>query len=330
MTSAPVLAARPVAIEIHALLRELDPAAWRADAGKALRVRIEEIEGHLTALRASLEERLAAAPSDETLARLREQLATLDELLRARIADLGRRADQGREEWMAFRATLGPAYEQLALVLRAEAVHVPSLRPTNYRRNAMHIAFSFFAFGVIQLLPSALAMIGIAGAFVAYGWAVEILRRRNPAINARIMKFYGPVAHDHEWHRVNSATWYATALLLLALTGSHLVCSIGVVVLGLGDPAAALFGRRFGKTKLINGRSLEGSLAFVVVATLSTAGMLLAFRDDVTVATGFGLAATGAVAGAVAELLSRRIDDNFTIPLAAGIAAWIGSLILGA
>ena len=30
----------------------------------------------------------------------------------------------------------------------------------------------------------------------------------------------------------------------------------------------------------------------------------------------------------VAEVLSGRLDDNFTIPLVAGLAAWGGSLVL--
>jgi len=326
MSSAQALATRPIAIELHALLRELDPARWRADASQALRARIEEIERRVEALRASLEQ--LGATSDESVQRLREQVAAVDEVLRSRLAELKQRADQGRDEWMAFRTRLTPAYEQLALVLRAEAVHVPSLRPTNYLRSLVHVGFSFFAFGVIQFLATPAWMVGIAGAFLVYAWSVETLRRRNPGFNDRVMKMYGPIAHDHERHRVNSATWYTTALFLLSLTGSHLVCSIAVLVLGVGDPAAAVVGRRFGKTKLINGRSLEGSLAFVAVATVVCGATLLAFRDDVTLASAFTLAAIGAVAGAIAELVSRRIDDNFTIPLAAGLAAWAGILLL--
>lgn len=326
--SSAALAARPIAIELHALLRDLDPARWTADAQQSLRAKLEEVEEHLHALRASLEERLAASSPDESLARLRERIAEIDELLRTRIAELKQRADQGREDWMAFRARLTPAYEQLALVLRAEAVHVPSLRPTNYSRNLVHVAFSMFAFAVIQFLPTPMWMIGIAGAFFVYAWTVEFLRRRSPAFNERVMKMYGPIAHDHERHRVNSATWYTTALFLLSLTGSHLVCSIAVVVLGVGDPSAAVVGRKFGRTKLINGRSLEGTLAFVVVATLVTTGLLIAARSDTTPLMMLTLAAIGSAAGAIAELLSRRIDDNFTIPLVAGLAAWVGTLIL--
>lgn len=327
MSSAQALATRPIAIEIHALLRELDPARWRSDAEHALRAKMEDIESRLVALRKVLEP--MEATTDETLTHLRERIAELDVLVRAHIADFKQRADQGRDEWMAFRARLTPAYEQLATVLRAEAIHVPSLRPTNYKRNLMHVSFGFLAFAVVQLLPNATWIVGLATAFVVYAWSMELIRRRSPAFNERLMAVYGPVAHAHEWHRVNSATWYASALFLLSLSGSYLVCSVAVLVLAVGDPMAAIVGRRFGRTKLINGRSLEGSLAFVGVATLVTGVLLGLFRPDLGVAAGFGVALVGGVAGAVAELLSRRIDDNFTIPLVSGLAAWAALLLLG-
>ncbi len=326
MSSAQALATRPIAIEIHALLRELDPARWRGDAEQALRTKMEGIETRLVALRQVLEP--MGATTDETLTNLRDRIAELDELVRSRIAEFKVRAEQGREEWQAFRARLSPAYEQLAEVLRAEAVHVPSLRPTNYKRNLVHVTFGFFAFAVIQLLPSALWIVAIATSFFVYAWSVEFLRRRSPAFNERVMKLYGSIAHDHEWHRVNSATWYASALFLLSLTGSYLVCSVAVMVLAVGDPMAALIGRRFGKTKLINGRSLEGSVAFVLVAAVITGTLLGVCRPDISLAAGFGVAVTGAVAGSIAELFSRRIDDNFTIPLASGLAAWAVLLLL--
>ncbi len=326
MSSAQALATRPIAIEIHALLRELDPARWRADAQDALGKKIENIEARLVALRTALEP--MGATSDETLVRLRERLKELTDLVRGHLAEARLRADHGREEWMAFRARLTPAYEQLALVLRAEAVHVPSLRPTNYKRNLMHVSFGFLAFAVVQVLPGPAWIVALAGAFFAYAWTVEVARRRNPEFNARVMAMYGPVAHAHEWHRVNSATWYATALFLLSLTGSLVVCSIAVLVLGVGDPVAALVGRRWGRTKLINGRSLEGSLAFVAVATGITGLMLAGFRADVGVGLGFAVAAIAGLSGAIAELVSRRIDDNFTIPLASGLAAWAALTLL--
>ena len=67
------------------------------------------------------------------------------------------------------------------------------------------------------------------------------------------MGFLGPIAHPHERYVVNSATWYATSLTLLAVAFEPMAQSIGVIVLGLADPAAGIVGRRFGTRKLREG-----------------------------------------------------------------------------
>ncbi|MGB1275120.1 MAG: diacylglycerol/polyprenol kinase family protein [Nannocystaceae bacterium] len=144
------------------------------------------------------------------------------------------------------------------------------------------------------------------------------------------MKVFQPVAHPHETWRINSATWYASALVMLALTGEPIVQTTAVVVLGVGDPIAALVGRRFGRHKLINGRSVEGSLAFLVTSACAAAGVLLALHGlSLVAATTIALAA--AVPATFAELVSRRVDDNLTIPLsaAAGALAALGIVGLG-
>jgi dolichol kinase len=87
-------------------------------------------------------------------------------------------------------------------------------------------------------------------------------------------------------------------------------------------------GRRFGRTKLINGRSLEGSLTFVASAGAVALTALLIFFPELTVAQAVLLAFGGALGGAVAELLSRRVDDNFTIPIAAGMSVWAMTALL--
>ena len=101
----------------------------------------------------------------------------------------------------------------------------------------------------------------------------------------------------------------------------------GLVVLGFGDPFAAIIGRRFGRIRLPGGRSLEGSLAFVVAGTVMSLPVLW-LAHHLTFGAALGVAAIGASAGALAEVLSGRLDDNFTIPLFAGLAAWAGILVI--
>jgi dolichol kinase len=93
-----------------------------------------------------------------------------------------------------------------------------------------------------------------------------------------------------------------------------------VAVLGFADPTAAIVGRRFGRVKLVNGRTLEGTITFFVVGVAAALGVVAWLPAPPPVAVALALAAAAGVAGALAELFSRRIDDNFSIPIVSAAA----------
>ncbi len=225
-----------------------------------------------------------------------------------------------------------PRYMEFARSLQAASIHVPSLRPTNWSRSLLHMSSGLFGIFCVEVLPRWL-MLSVAGAWAVFCWSCEISRRFSPAINRVLMKVFAPVAHEHETYKVNSATWYATALILLALSGQPLWCIAGLTVLGFADPVAGLVGRRFGRTRLLHNRTLEGSAAFVVAGTLVT-GVAFMVLHAVSPGVAFGMAFAAALFGAVAELVSLRVDDNFSIPLAAAGGAafgqWALAIILSA
>jgi dolichol kinase len=132
------------------------------------------------------------------------------------------------------------------------------------------------------------------------------------------MRVLGPIAHPHEWHKVNSATWFVTALLLLATLSPLRSAALGCAVLALGDPAAALVGRRWGRLKIAQNRTLEGALAFVAVGTLVSLAVLQAVPG--APASPLLLALTAGVVGALTELYSGRVDDNLSIPVVTAVA----------
>ena len=315
MTHPPLtLSTRDVALELYGLLREIDPARWRDDLARAARARLAQIEERLAGL---LE---ATWPSHlELRVRLEEMYRLVRDRAPGEIPD----EEELRRQWMRFREELQRAYEALAASLREWDVHVPSLRPTNYGRNVFHV---LTALGVILLVQYVLVtpalLIGVAAAAAAFVWTMETGRRYSRRWNALMVTLFGPLAHPHEEHRVASSTWFATALLILALTGSPLVGVTAVAILGVADPAAAIVGRRWGRHKLVNGRTLEGSLTFVVTGFLAALAVLLAWYGP-TLAEAVAIAAAAAVLGALAELGTRRIDDNIAIPLGAGLGAWV-------
>ena len=314
MAASLALDSRDVALELRALLRDMDPARW----SDAMRV---ELEARLVQLRAHVQELVNKTWSDAQS--ILERLDKLVELL-----DDAPTADDARAAWMAFRASMQPEYEHLVAALGAFDVHVPSLRPTNYIRNVFHVANAVWVLCLVEyVLYTHARLLGVAVAGAIWAWSMEIGRRNSEAVNRFLMTVFGPVAHPHEAHRVNSATWYATALVILAVSFDVQCGVAGLAVLGLGDPMAALIGRRWGRTRLVNGRSLEGSLAFVFFGTIAAVLALSLWYAELGAGPIVLLSVVAAVFGAVAELLTRRIDDNLAIPVVGAfgmqVASWL-------
>lgn len=307
---------RQLVLDLHSCLKELDPARFRADLIHRLSDQLRSIRGRIDAL-------LDRWPA-ETMAQLRTGLSRLSSTLQSVPKQAG--ID---ESWAEFREQLQSVYEDLAAHLRGLEVHVPSLRPTNYSRNGFHVAWGLIALFLVEVVLSTNGMIIAACLFAGAGWSAEIGRRKSARINRFMMWLFGPVAHPHEKHRINSATWYATALVVISLIQSPIVAGIAVLVLGFADPAAALIGRPFGKTKLINGRSLEGTATFLAVGFMAAIGYLRLGHPEIAAAPAFGIAIAAGLAGALAELLSRRIDDNLSIPLAVAAASLAAATLFG-
>lgn len=310
MVHAPALDARPIAEELYAVLREIDPARWRDDLEGHFRARLEAVRGRLAAALSRIEGARHDAP-----AALKTRLQELLHLLETHTPAHGLPVERLRAAWGDFRKKAVPAYERLAGTLSGLEIHVPSLRPTNYKRNLFHVANGVWAVLMVQHVTTPLINTIIAVSLATTCWSLEFFRRRSGTLNTRLMALFGPLAHPHETWRVNSATWFASSFLVLALIGDISLITISLIVLALGDPAAAIIGRRFGRTRLVHGRSLEGTLAFFTIGTVAAFG-LLSLYHDYALAPRLSIAAAGAACGALAELFSRRIDDNFSVPVA--------------
>ncbi len=323
MTAAVATQSEAFAHELRSLLKDLDPARRRDELEVQLRVKLDEI-------RQTLERLLDNVQPDGTFGSLRGSLASVHSLLANAVPSPTLPMAEARTRWEAFRKQLLSAYEALCKELTAWDVHVPSLRPTNYTRNIFHAAHAMAAVGVLKAFGASQGMmLLLLSPFVIFAVTAEWSRRRWPAINDRMMKVFGPVAHPHEAYRINSATWFAFALLFLVLLNVPVASAVALAALGFGDPAAAIIGRRFGRTRLMNGRTLEGCLAFAGVGAVASIAVLGVVEPQLTLGQTVLVSVLGASAGSLAELVSLRIDDNLTIPVAAGTTVAIVVSILG-
>jgi len=300
------------ALDLYGLLRELDPNHWREELEVSMQERVENLQLRLADLMAKVEE----ASMEPAVTNLRSRLVELKREMETHMphSDLP-------ERWEEFRQAMAPAYERYAASLRHLEIHVPSLRPTNYARNIYHVINGLVALACLRLMTEMQVMY-IALFMMGLAWTLEVGRRVIPRLNDFLMALMGRIAHPHEAWRVNSATWFATACVILASMWDLKVSSVGLAVLGFADPAAAIIGRRYGRVKLVNGRTLEGSLTFLGVGTLMS-WLWLIVAWSVSAGFAFKMAFMGGLFGCIAELFSRRIDDNLSIPVASAVGVLV-------
>ena len=160
-------------------------------------------------------------------------------------------------------------------------------------------------------LPESVMVAGL-GILSAGGLGMEIARFKVEWLNQCLVRWFAPLLKADEDRRITGATYMVIAGLIAFLLFDTVVAVSAMLFLALGDPAAALVGRRMPGPRLF-GKSPVGTIAFLVVSLLIVAVLVGSGRFPYH----WALLVGGAVA-ALVELAPVPPDDNLTIPLAAG------------
>ena len=192
------------------------------------------------------------------------------------------------------------------------AISGPGRLTGELRRKALHVSIAIVALTFPAILDSAwtvVAALGLVGAWMA------AVRRQ-----AVLGKYFGRVLNGVGRHSYGEF-YYALAIaaLLLVCDGMTAEYVIPLLVLGLADAAAAVFGRAWPVGRFrgaLVGKTASGSAAFAVTAfVVSIAGI-----EVLTPHTGIAAVAGAAlVAGTTTtlEAFSRAGLDNLTVPAGA-------------
>ncbi len=176
-------------------------------------------------------------------------------------------------------------------------------------------------------MPHNLALTILGGLFI-FSITMELRRLRNPALNERCIRFFGPIIRSNEVNRISGMPYYIASAMIAVAIFPRDVAVLSMLFLALGDPISSLVGIlcKGRSVKILPGKSLHGTAAgFLVCAAASWfylqsegwAGLDL-----------IRMVLLGGFAGAVSELLPLELDDNFTIPVVSGFILWLGFIAM--
>lgn len=201
-------------------------------------------------------------------------------------------------------------------------------------RSSMHWARKFWHFGMGSLGLILFLNFGInekifSVALISLGFAalvVEYIRLNNSRINAFFCKIMFLLMRKEEVSNPTGFAFYVFGLGISLYSFSLPIALISSCFLIYSDPFASFVGVRYGKTKIISGRSLEGSVAFfllciIICVILKHFQFFPIIKHEIVF---IFLASIGASLFEVASS-SKYLDDNIVIPIASGI--WMTVLV---
>ena len=158
---------------------------------------------------------------------------------------------------------------------------------------------------------------------VLFSLIVDTLKIFSKKFRQFFIKFFGFMLREHELdeskHTYTGATFVLLSALITVLIFPKVIFITAFSILIISDTSAALFGRKYGKHKFL-AKSLEGSSAFFVSAIV----VVLATPKVTGSFTEYLIGFVAALVATFGENLSYGwADDNFVIPLSAGLTMWI-------
>lgn len=143
---------------------------------------------------------------------------------------------------------------------------------------------------------------------------LDLVRLFIPALNRKLTLVFGPFMRAHETHNLTAATYMLIGVTFSVAFFPKSVVLLSLLMLSFADPLAAVVGIRYGKDRLIGKKTLQGSLAALVMCAL----LSLAYFSYYQLFTDRLLLASllAGLIGALSELIPVfKWDDNLTFPI---------------
>lgn len=193
------------------------------------------------------------------------------------------------------------------------------------KRKAVHL--------VALIIPLAIWILGntpalvLLAIFSLLAFGADLMRVRSRGFARFLYRLVGFMMRPEECPAVggplvlNGATWVLISATLLLLLFPMDITILAFTAFMIGDAAAAVVGRRWGRRRWRGTtRTAEGSAAFLTMSVL----VMLPFGwipASITILS--------SLAGAAAEIPTRPLNDNIRVPLVMGAVIYFVRLLTG-
>ncbi|MEZ4701928.1 MAG: phosphatidate cytidylyltransferase [Rhodothermales bacterium] len=191
--------------------------------------------------------------------------------------------------------------------------------PISYRseffRKTIHLLSVALPVGML-LVPRTTGLVALA-MLTALALAFEVARGINPEVNRFFVWQFGWMMRPDEKPplgriRISGATWVLLSALVLLVCFPARIAAMALTVFMIGDAAAALVGRRFGRHRWSGSpKTIEGTIGFIVFGALAA----LFFPKPA-----FWLGPAAALLAGALELLPGPLNDNIQAPFITALA----------
>jgi len=176
-----------------------------------------------------------------------------------------------------------------------------------FKRKAIHLFALSIPIGY-YFLPKKLSL-ALLLPFALGSIIFDVVRLHSLPGAKFLNSFFGPILREHESKDLTGSSYILSGAAITIALFSKKVAVTAICFIILGDIAAALIGRPYGKTKIIGTKSLEGSGAFLILCLLVGLGIP---------GLPFWIGIIGAIVAMLMELAPLPIDDNISVPLISG------------
>ena len=187
----------------------------------------------------------------------------------------------------------------------------------DYYRKAIHLFSLVIPALYWYVVPSQKTASVIIVFFTLIFILFDYLRFKSKTIKLFFSLFFDKMLKDHELKgKLTGASWVMISSSMVIVLFSKEVAVISLVFLSIGDTAAGLFGRNYGKARIGN-KTFEG-----FIAGFFSCLIISFFYKPLQ----FSVTALGAFFGMLFETLPLPLDDNLKIPIASSVAL---SILIG-